>query len=531
MSRLPDQTPPLWPFLLLCLGAAVCIDLGTLHREEHADSLINILMSLYAWTPFFWGQDRYGALLPLLALPFRHPLANLLFQEALSTGCGLAAFFLLARYLYRGPAYPLVAAISAAAFLLLTPTYFRFEYLVDCCYGQALALGLGGLLVALPDEAGRINRRRCIAALGLLALAHWVYLGSALLLGPLVVLRGLLAPYPPSGRESRTGLGLVLGGLACGVFLARTLGDRHGGTPLGASPLEQWPSAWGQLAVNTWEALAPQYGPFFLLALAALGLLLLGNRICRGHAAWTALAIAVGAGLGKTLFLGTRQWTAVNLFPFRYVLPAFVFVQVAGVGLAVVPLMVLAGPRFRRLLNWSTGPALLLAAVAAYGWPSLPGVRTDLEARLGAHTPAVLRTGCTHVAGEYGRVWKTVFLANLVRYEQGETLPLWGVAYRGGALAHRWRRQEWPAVVVGVPVEDEAWLRENAPWIEGLARVGPLMLVERQPGLLVYRGDAPTGERRPSLLRRAGQFHRGLDAGGHFGQDAKPGVYRPHQGP
>ncbi len=63
---------------ILIAGLAAWMGLGTLHQFQHADSLLTVLISTQRWTPFFWGQDRFGMLVPLVAMPIRHPLANLL---------------------------------------------------------------------------------------------------------------------------------------------------------------------------------------------------------------------------------------------------------------------------------------------------------------------------------------------------------------------------------------------------------------------------------------------------------------------
>jgi hypothetical protein len=67
-----------WLTVIAVAGAtAAWMNVGTLHSFHHADSLIPVLVSTQRWTPFFWGQDRFGMLVPLLASPIRHPLANL----------------------------------------------------------------------------------------------------------------------------------------------------------------------------------------------------------------------------------------------------------------------------------------------------------------------------------------------------------------------------------------------------------------------------------------------------------------------
>jgi hypothetical protein len=100
--------PPVWPLLLAAAIAAIWIDLGNLHAHHQSDTLIPVLVSLYYWTPFYWAQDRWGMLVPLLAMPFAHPFVNLLVQTGLGIFAGLAAPVLVARYVVRDPVWPLV---------------------------------------------------------------------------------------------------------------------------------------------------------------------------------------------------------------------------------------------------------------------------------------------------------------------------------------------------------------------------------------------------------------------------------------
>src|SRR5262245_19274452 len=102
----PRLVPPLWPSLAACAAAAVILDLGGLHRLHHGDSLLPVLVSLQHWTPFYWEQDRIGMLLPLLAMPIRDPLTNLLIQDGAAIFCGLAAAVLLARWAVGGVGWP-----------------------------------------------------------------------------------------------------------------------------------------------------------------------------------------------------------------------------------------------------------------------------------------------------------------------------------------------------------------------------------------------------------------------------------------
>src|SRR5205085_12304619 len=118
----------------------------------------------------------------------------------------LAALFLLARYALRDATYPLAGTLSAAAFLTLTPPGYRFDFFLNTFYGVWLALGLGGLVLLEPRADGRVPARRWLPALARLVLAHWAYCATALLLGPLVLFRGLLC-RGEAGPPARSRLG------------------------------------------------------------------------------------------------------------------------------------------------------------------------------------------------------------------------------------------------------------------------------------------------------------------------------------
>src|SRR3954447_12920962 len=89
-----------WPMVAVTIAMiAAWMGLGSLHDFQHADSLLTVLISTQRWAPFFWGQDRFGMLVPLLAMPLHHPLANLLAQGWLMTSAALLAPFVIARFL------------------------------------------------------------------------------------------------------------------------------------------------------------------------------------------------------------------------------------------------------------------------------------------------------------------------------------------------------------------------------------------------------------------------------------------------
>src|SRR5688500_4546792 len=57
--------------LVFMAAVAASMSLGRLHEFHSADSILPVLVSLQRWTPFFWQQDRFGMVVPLLAMPIR----------------------------------------------------------------------------------------------------------------------------------------------------------------------------------------------------------------------------------------------------------------------------------------------------------------------------------------------------------------------------------------------------------------------------------------------------------------------------
>ena len=440
-------------YLLFCAVAALWVDFGTLHRLHNGDSLLPVLVSLQYWTPFQWELDRHGMLVPLLALPVTHPLANLLFQGFLDVFCGLAAFFLLARYMLRESIDPLVGALGATAFLTLAPAPYRFDYLMDVSYGVWLTLGLGGLLVAEPEPGvGARTWGRRLVALLLIILAHWVYSATALYLATLVVFRTLFkagfrhracgcfrsVPFTTTDLAASAARGLrsapaqaillLVAGFLAGRALTRLSIHQH--TTFARIPPGEWPHAWTRMVEETWQALAPGAWPLALGSTAVLTLMVNLVRVRlraplagRGPAdssaiPWREAAALLSTALLVALYMGTRLWLKLNIYAPRYLLPSVFLTQAALTMLIVKPLGSAIMANRRRRLPILVASLLLLGVAWGYGFPSPRRVRADID-RLSVLTPDVLAAGCTHIAGNYWTVWPAIFHVNLALLRAG----------------------------------------------------------------------------------------------------------------
>lgn len=418
--------------MLGCAAGAFCIDLSRFHEGQHADALLPVMVSLYEWQPFYWEQDRLGMLLPALALPFRHPLANLLVQNGLAIFGGLASFGILARYLVRDATWVGIGAGGAIVFLLAFPVGERFQVLNGAQpYPIAVLLALGGILVAAGT--GR-PVARVLAAMALTLLAYWYNAGIGVVIAPLVAWRFAASWIRGESkwREGFIATLLTACGTVCGRLLMALADSRA--TNFTLSESSTWPCAWHTMAMKVYL----RFEGYFevLAALAAIGLLWLAIPATRAAAAkcWLILAVVVAWVLSQGLFAGTTTWAVMNNYDARYLYPGLMGLAMASVGVAVGPLLALR-PRLSPV--WVL-IALPLAAVCAYGTPSVAAARASIDNATGRWTNDILDGGCTHVVGEYWHVWPATFHANMTLADRGDPRILWAVAFRSRPTHRHW---------------------------------------------------------------------------------------------
>jgi hypothetical protein len=499
------------PGLLAALtAAAVLLDLGRFHAREQGDSIIPVLVSLQRWTPFYWDQERFGMLLPLLALPIRDPLWNLLLQRGLTVLAGLAAVVLLARHVLAGRDWPLAGALAAGTILLAPPAWL-FEYLGDQPYGLSLALGLAGLALAEPrpgqPAAGdgvpfpaRRHPWRVAGGLLLVLLAHWVNAATGVLLGVLALARAaedLLEGEGAAavGARLRVDAGLLATGLVAGqvgIQLHPFLTGNPLRLPTGFLPLASWPGAWRAIGASALEEQRGWLAWLGVTALAGLALLSLPSLRASRRAALTRAGALLAAALGYAAFAGALRWVADNQSHWRYLVPSAVLLHLAALSLLAEPLS-----RAARLARPALAAALLglpLLALLAGGPPSPALVRADLDAVAGRWTEDVLEARCDLVAGDYWTVWPAVWHVALVQRERGLDRPIYGLAHRANPTVTFWWKRPRADLRIcrthGVASEQEAarWLPAYGLWpvevLERRATVDVLAVgvAAREPG-------------------------------------------------
>jgi hypothetical protein len=410
--RVQSKRDWLWG-LLACAPAALWADFSGMHGLHSSDTLMQPLNSLVKWTPFYWEQDRFGMLLPLLASPIRSAMPNLLAQYFAM----LLAYFGVPLVLLRwvgAPNWRLGGVGTAIVLVAIVPAKFAFEMLAN-----PYALGLVLIVLALGQaESGGWPRRGL--ALGLAIAATWVNAAIAPLGLALAVGKAVLLDEKP--RWAPSGV-VVLAGFAGWVLERRAPFRSTAMNPL--LPWE-WPEAWSSLGRNTALELGWVFGAVLTLAIAAL---IVRHRTAPFQPVeLRAGLVLLVAGASYWLLVGTLKYVRLNDSVPRYIAPSLFVLTTALVGL------LLARVDPWPLWSWAPSAAALCAAAAlAFGAPSLSKPRALLEQAFGARTDEALALGCTHVASEYWQVWPVQFMS-LVK--GGPTL--WAISFRSTPQKPLW---------------------------------------------------------------------------------------------
>ena len=449
MDQQPSRgfRPSLWPFFPILAAVALCIDFSSFHEHHHGDSIVPILGSLYQWTPFYWEGDRNGWLLPLMACPFKSPLVNLLVQCGLGIFSGVAAYFVLSRYLMKGNAWPVVALLTAAQYVGLVPAGESFEFLCGCQpYFLSLALGVGAL-VLVDCPSGCNSRWRLFLAFALMVTAHWVNVGLLIALGPLIVLSAFTsaAKIPAGNIGSQRWFAarkfwremLILSVGAVAGYLFMSLGNQS--TDRRQLAFSEWPHSCERLAFELWTRNSPAFWAVSI-GLAIAGIVVLAPRRTRIPAAnaWRISIALLGAAAVCFLFMSTLHFVRINRFHYRYVFPALVFAQIAAALPIVAALEAIGGRWLGRAAYALALPVLLGAAFVSFGLPGLSEPRAALERSIGSRTNDIVDSQSTHVLGNYFEVWPAVFHANLTLHDQGAERTVWGVTHRSSPTRSGW---------------------------------------------------------------------------------------------
>jgi len=493
------------PKLFLVLGtAAVWLSLGRMESLNHADTLVPVLASLYHWTWFYWGQNRLGMPVALVAGIFKNPLDNLIFQTALCTFFALGGFALIGVLVAGWRCAALSGLTASALFILWAGGGYHLDHLLaGQSYGLGLFSGILGLLVA--EGAGVMGRgpwgRRLAAGL-LFFMSLWANLAVAMLLIPLAALRSLpgnQAVVLPDAACRRSPRWDWLPGMALAFALNLLIAKlyHHSGNFSFARP-GLWLDSWVWFARNVWGS-SPAKLKVVFLSCAAAAVVTVALRRSSSRPLIARGAVVVVAAVVYLAAAGVTNHARESGLPVRYAIPAVCALFGALVATAVGPWVGALGRR-RILCEIGLAVALLAAATFRYGLPSRGGVREILDRKFGSRTADIIAGDCRFVLGDYWDVWESVFHANLVLFDSGSSRTVWGLANRASDTEVLWR----PLLAterIAVPATDRS--RSSLQWVTRYLRLPALVPVEERQQVTIYRALLPvehenSGRRPPS---------------------------------
>jgi hypothetical protein len=136
-----------WPIVLTAvLLATGCIVFSDIHSHTSGDSVVPVLVSTVHWTPHYWGADRFGMVLPLLAAWINNPLTNLIAQNCMSAFLGLLSPFLLACFIFGPRLFVAVGGAVSGLYVFAFSPFELYTYIsLGQCYAPAVGFGYAGL--------------------------------------------------------------------------------------------------------------------------------------------------------------------------------------------------------------------------------------------------------------------------------------------------------------------------------------------------------------------------------------------------
>ena len=156
--------------------------------KSNSDDLILTLISIENWRIFFWGQNRFGTLVPLLAKPFTEMRWNLLFQNFIQAFSLVVFLFAVSRAFYQKQK-EVVSRTLIYIFLILIFLTTNVSYLDLLRSGlpYAAPLGIFGLSLLIANS----NSKKSItvpALIFLISVSCWINPLNGYYLAPLLIL-------------------------------------------------------------------------------------------------------------------------------------------------------------------------------------------------------------------------------------------------------------------------------------------------------------------------------------------------------
>jgi hypothetical protein len=129
--------------------AVVLMVSSNLCNSLNADSILPAIISTQKVTPYYWGQNRLGNLLPLLASPIKNVQYNYLFQLFLRSFLGFLSIAFVVQVVARARTDLFIFGVVVIALVVIGTDEFLVTYFLDAQpYATSMALLAGAVWIA-----------------------------------------------------------------------------------------------------------------------------------------------------------------------------------------------------------------------------------------------------------------------------------------------------------------------------------------------------------------------------------------------
>ncbi len=378
-----------------------------LAHSHGSDSLLPLWMGWTRWTPYYWGQNRFGMPLTAIATFFRSsPWLSYVFYQGALYALSLISVFTLA-YSLR-PSVPVALISSAVVPLVMTPRWWM-EY-ANQPSGSSMGLFAVGTALFLTKKTKKIAPSRWVISGILIAVAIWINQGLALW-----VAASFLGQMTWGLERPRywAWFALCVFGYLANAFLQTIPGIQGPNYSAVILPRDFLQNI-GRSAPVIWQACP---GPCLLIGIALL--IAAFAYLKKRPLFMTGDIFTLRSTLCVFFLTSVLWWTWVNDNNIRYFLPCLV---VAVTVIASTAANLIQKPK----VLWRAFSFLLVAALYQTGLPGREATVSALETSIhGKVRPDLSRCGV--LAGDYWNVWNLLVVTalrqnSLVGLPQGLTV-------------------------------------------------------------------------------------------------------------
>jgi hypothetical protein len=404
---------------------------------QHADSIVPILISTVKWEPFYWEQNRFGTLVPLLCIFIENPFLNYMAQSFIHIFCGLSVFFLISKILFEDRDLSLVVgSLSIGFFFFFFDPLSIYNYLNACQpYGVSFFLFCISFLMFKNHAKNSI-----LLACGFISTFLSLWVNISLITFALPLSAGFLL-ISRERKYAYAGLAIVVAFIV-NIFYAKIMA-LYNTTSLRPLPVGKWGGAVLNIA-EVFNPFTPLLKYVFLASIGISFVLLLIKKYPKldqhkiDMPTYKNVVIFFVSFLIYTIPLFLFKHIAQFNYHPRYFLLSSILLLVFSVSVLVLTFKV-------NLFCGNPVVVLFIVTISFFtilknftvSFDSLP--QKTLDRHFGKYQEVIFNQDIHFAVGDYWKVWPTVFHTNLSKYIKGDENKFWGIAHRAAPTKAMWQ--------------------------------------------------------------------------------------------